>query len=184
MGNELNGKRIAILATNGVEQVELTMPRDRLQDAGADVVFLAPSTDDVQAVKSDINPADTFAPDAEVADADPQSFDGLVLPGGTANPDTLRIDEKAMAFIKAFTQTGKPVASICHGPWTLVEADVVRGKRLTSWPSVRTDITNAGGAWVDEEAVTCREGGFTLVTSRNPDDLNAFCSAAIEAFAG
>lgn len=183
MSNELSGKRIAVLATDGVEQVELTTPRERLAEAGAEVVFVAPSSDDVQAVESDINPADTFTPDATVADADPGRFDALVLPGGTANPDTLRIDEDAMRFIKAFIGAGKPIASICHGPWTLVEADAVRGRTLTSWPSLRTDIGNAGGTWVDKSSVTCHEGEFTLVTSRNPDDLDDFCAAAIEAFA-
>ena len=183
MSNELSGKRIAVLATDGVEQVELTTPRERLADAGAEVVFVAPSSDDVQAVESDINPADTFTPDSAVSDADPDSFDALVLPGGTANPDTLRIDEDAMRFIKAFVTAGKPIASICHGPWTLVEADAVRGRTLTSWPSLRTDIGNAGGTWVDKSSVTCHDGEFTLVTSRNPDDLDDFCAAAIEAFA-
>lgn len=182
MGNELNGKRIAILAADGVEQVELTTPRDRLADAGAEVVLLGPSGDDIQAVKGDINPADKFTPAQPVGDADASSFDALVLPGGVANPDTLRTDKDAMAFISSFAQSAKPIASICHGPWTLVEAGVVSGKRLTSWPSLRTDIENAGGSWVDEESVTCAEGGFTLVTSRRPDDLDAFIDAAIDAF--
>jgi protease I len=182
MSNELSNKRIAILAADGVEQVELATSRERLQEAGAEVVFLAPSSDDVQAMNGDIEPADKHSPDGDVGAADASSFDGLVLPGGTVNPDKLRIDDDAMAFIKAVAAAGKPIASICHGPWTLVEAGLVRGKTLTSWPSLHTDVVNAGGNWVDDEAVTCKEEGFVLVTSRNPDDLDAFCAAAIEAF--
>jgi protease I len=183
MSEQLNGKRIAILATDGVEQIELVTPRDALVDAGAEVVLLAPSTDDIQAVNSDIQPAGTFTPDEAVGEADPASFDGLVLPGGTANPDKLRMDDDALTFVSAIAGAGKPIASICHGPWTLVEAGLVKGKTLTSWPSLTTDIENAGGTHVDQEVVTDREGGFALITSRNPDDLDAFCTAAIAVFA-
>jgi deglycase len=183
MTDDLTGKRIALLFTEGVEQVELTTPRDALTDAGADVVLLAPSAEPVQAVNGDIHPGDTFKPDDTVADADADTFDALVLPGGTANPDRLRLDEDALEFISAVAGAGKPVAAICHGPWTLVETGLVKGKTLTSFPSIRTDVENAGGTWVDQESVTCSEEGFTLVTSRKPDDLDAFVAAAIEAFA-
>jgi protease I len=184
MPEDLTGKRIAFLTANeGVEQVELTTPWKALQDAGAETVLLAPEKTVVQAFNNDVEKADTFDADLAVGDARVEDFDGLVLPGGTTNPDKLRMDTDAVAFVKAFAEAGKPVAAICHGPWTLVEADVVRGKTLTSWPSLRTDIANAGGTWRDDEAVTCPEG-FTLVTSRNPGDLPAFSTAAITAFAG
>jgi protease I len=183
MSDELTGKRIAFLvASSGVEQVELTTPWKELGDAGAETVLVAPEKGTVQAFNNDVEKGDTFDADLAVADAQPTDFDGLVLPGGTTNPDQLRMDQDAVAFVKAFADAGKPVASICHGPWTLVEADVVRGKILTSYPSIRTDIENAGGTWQDSESVTCPEGGFTLVTSRNPDDLPAFTKAAIAAF--
>jgi protease I len=183
MTNELNGKRIAFLTANsGVEQVELTTPWQELGDAGAETVLVAPEKGVVQAFNGDVEKADTFDADLAVADARAADFDGLVLPGGTTNPDTLRMDQDAVELVKAFAQAGKPVAAICHGPWMLVEADVVRGKTLTSWPSLHTDIENAGGTWQDDESVTCPEGGFTLVTSRNPDDLPAFTKAAIAAF--
>jgi protease I len=185
MSPELNGKRIAFLTANsGVEQVELTTPWQELADAGAETVLVAPEKGVVQAFTSDVEKADTFDADLAVADARAEAFDALVLPGGTTNPDTLRMDQEAVALVKAFAEAGKPVAAICHGPWMLVEADVVRGKTLTSWPSLRTDIENAGGTWHDTEAVTCPRGGFTLVTSRNPDDLPAFTTAAIAAFGG
>ena len=168
MSNELAGKRIAFLLTSGVEQVELTTPWQALRDAGAD---------------ADVEPADTFDADLAVADARVADFDGLVLPGGTTNPDTLRMDEAAVALVKAFAEAGKPVAAICHGPWMLVEAGVLPGKTLTSWPSLRTDVENAGGTWQDSESVTCPKG-FPLLTSRNPDDLPAFVEAATAVFAG
>lgn len=184
MSPELNGKRVAFLVANsGAEQVELTTPWDGLMDAGAETVLIAPEKDTVQAMNGDVEKGDTFDADMAVADADVADFDALVLPGGTTNPDKLRLDQDAVALIKAFVDAGKPVAAICHGPWTLVEADVVRGKSLTSWPSLHTDIENAGGRWVDEEAFTCPDNGWTLVTSRNPDDLPAFTKAAIAAFA-
>ena len=184
MSTELSGKRIAFLVANsGVEQVELTTPWEALREAGAETVLVAPERDTVQAYNNDVEEADTFEADQAVADVSAADFDALVLPGGTTNPDKLRMDEDAVAFVKAFADSGKPVAAICHGPWTLVEAGVVSGKTLTSWPSLRTDIVNAGGTWQDVESFTCPEGGFTLVTSRNPDDLPAFTRAAIAAFA-
>ncbi len=183
MSQELNGKRIAFLTANsGVEQVELTTPWQGLRDAGAETVLVAPERGEVQAFTNDVEKADTFDADLAVADASAADFDGLVLPGGTTNPDALRLDRDAVALVKAFVDAGKPVAAICHGPWTLVEAGVLGGKTLTSWPSLQTDIRNAGGTWRDEEAFTCPDDGWTLVTSRNPDDLPAFTAAAITAF--
>ena len=183
MSDELNGKRIAFLVANqGVEQVELTSPWEAVEQAGGAPVLIAPEKEPVQAVNGDIEKGDTFDPDQDVSSASADAFDALVLPGGVANPDKLRMDQDAVAFVKAFTTAGKPVASICHGPWTLVEADVVRGKTLTSWPSLHTDIRNAGGNWKDVEVFTCDAEGFTLVTSRKPDDLDAFNQAAVAAF--
>jgi protease I len=184
MADELTGKRIAFLVANaGVEEVELTTPWNALREAGADTVLIAPEKGEVQAFEGDVNEAGTYEATLAVAEADPADFDALVLPGGTTNPDKLRMDETAVGFVKQHTAAGKPVAAICHGPWTLVEAGVLEGKTLTSWPSLRTDITNAGGSWVDEESFTCPEQGFTLVTSRNPGDLDAFTAAAAQAFA-
>ena len=180
MADELRGHTIAILATDGVEQVELVESRAALDAAGATTHLLAPHDGHIQAMNGDIEPADTFGVDKVVGDAAPSDYDGMVLPGGTINPDRLRTDRKAIGFVRAMVGAGKPVAAICHGPWTLVEADVVRGRRLTSYPSIRTDIRNAGGEVVDEPAV--RDG--SLLTSRNPGDLTAFCEAAISLFAG
>ena len=183
--SQLAGKRIAFLVANsGVEEVELTDPWKALSAAGADTVLIAPAKESVQTVHHDVEPADTFEPDLAVADARAEEFDGLVLPGGVGNPDKLRLEATAVGFVKAFADAGKPVAAICHGPWTLVEADVVRGKNLTSWPSLQTDIRNAGGTWHDEPSVTCTENGWTLVTSRKPDDLEPFIKATIAAFEG
>jgi protease I len=183
MSNELAGKKIAFLVANeGVEQVELTSPWQSVQGAGGTPSLLAPEKSSVQAVKEDVHPADTFDVDVAVADADPNDYDALVLPGGVANPDKLRLEPDAVAFVKAFADAGKPIASICHGPWTLVEAGVVAGKNLTSWPSLQTDIRNAGGTWHDQEVSTCHQNGWTLVTSRKPDDLNAFNAALLAAF--
>ncbi|HEX2902215.1 MAG TPA: type 1 glutamine amidotransferase domain-containing protein [Jatrophihabitans sp.] len=185
MASQLDGKRIAFLVANqGVEQVELTSPWQAVKDAGGTPVLLAPERDKVHAVNGDINPGDTFQPDEVVSSAAAADFDALVLPGGVANPDKLRVIPEAVAFVKAFADNGKPVAAICHGPWSLVEAAVVTGKTLTSWPSLQTDIRNAGGTWVDEEVFTCSKQGFVLVTSRKPDDLDAFDKALVEAFAG
>jgi len=178
MAAELQGKRVAFLMTDGVEQIEYTEPRKAVEAVGAEVhlVSLEPGT--VQGFNH-LDKGDTFTADIAVRNADPNDYDGLVLPGGVANPDALRLDQDAVAFVRAFFEQGKPVAAICHAPWTLVEAGVVKGRTLTSWPSVRTDIQNAGGNWVDEEVHV--DAG--LVTSRKPDDLKAFCAKTIEEFA-
>jgi len=185
MAGELAGKRVAFLVANqGVEQAELTRPWQAVEQAGGQPVLLAPERDTVQAVNGDLDPGDGFSPSAAVRDASAGDYDALVLPGGVANPDKLRIVPEAVEFVRSFAQAGKPIASICHGPWTLVEADLVRGKTLTSWPSLQTDVRNAGGRWQDAEVCTCTEQGFTLITSRKPDDLDAFDKALVEAFAG
>lgn len=177
------GPRVACLTANeGVEQVELTEPRDALNQAGAIFTLVAPDAGEVQAFNH-LDKADTFPVDATVADVRVDDFDALLLPGGVANPDALRMDEGAVALIRDFFTEGKPVAVICHGPWTLVEADVVEGRTITSWPSVKTDLRNAGARWVDEEVVVCRNGPNVLVSSRKPDDLPAFNQAMLEAFA-
>ena len=178
MTGELQGKTIAFLATDGVEQVEYTEPRKAIEQAGATAHLLSLKTDDVQGFNH-LDKGDTFPVDKAVSEASADDYDGLVLPGGVANPDTLRTDAAAVSFVRSFFEAGKPVASICHGAWTLVEADVVKGRTLTSWPSIRTDIENAGGAWVDEEVHTDRG----LVTSRKPDDLPAFNAKLVEEFA-
>ena len=162
--NELQGKRIAILAADGVEKVELEQPREALQSAGARVEVLSLKTGEIQARNHDLEPAGTVAVDRAVSDVSANDFDGLVLPGGTVNPDKLRLDEGAVAFVRDFVSSGRPVAAICHGPWTLVEAGVVVGRRLTSYPSIRTDLRNAGAQVVDEEVVV--DGN--LITSRSP----------------
>ena len=181
MADELDGRTVAFLMANaGVEQVELTGPREALEKAGATVVLLAPEKDTIQAFNDDVEKADTFDADLAVADADPADYDLLVLPGGTTNPDALRLEDAAVDFVRSFVAAGKPVAAICHGPWTLVEADVLRGKTLTSWPSLRTDVTNAGGAWVDQEVQICPTNDWTLITSRNPDDIPAFASTIVD----
>jgi protease I len=184
VAGKLDGKRIAFLVANsGVEQVELTTPWEAVEKAGGTPVLIAPEKGEVQAFNNDVEKGDTFDATEAVSGADPGSFDGLVLPGGTTNPDKLRMDAGAVGFVKAFAGAGKPVAAICHGPWTLVEADLVRDRTLTSWPSLQTDIRNAGGTWRDEECVQ-DDGAFPLVTSRKPDDLDAFVEAAVAAFAG
>ncbi|MFL5881134.1 MAG: type 1 glutamine amidotransferase domain-containing protein [Actinomycetes bacterium] len=177
MTGELQGKTIAFLATDGVEQVEYTEPRKAVEQAGATAHLLSLKTDDVQGFNH-LDKGDTFPVDKAVSEASADDYDGLVLPGGVANPDTLRTDAAAVSFVRSFFEAGKPVASICHGAWTLVEADVVKGRTLTSWPSIRTDIENAGGAWVDEEVHTDRG----LVTSRKPADLPAFNAKIVEEF--
>ncbi|WP_406175322.1 type 1 glutamine amidotransferase domain-containing protein [Streptomyces sp. NBC_00996] len=174
--------RIAFLmAPEGVEQIELTDPRQAVRDAGGEPVLVSTGPGRIQAFRH-LDKADTFPVDEVVADVSAQSFDGLVLPGGVANPDALRLDERAVSFVRDFFEQGRPVAAICHAPWTLVEADVVRGRVLTSWPSLRTDIRNAGGTWVDERVHVCQRGPNTLITSRKPADLKAFREALLEAF--
>ena len=180
MGRDLASRRIAILATDGVERIELEQPRGALYGAGAASDLLSIHSGEIQARQFDLVSAGTFPVDHQVTDASADSYDGLLLPGGTVNPDQLRINSDAVAFVKAFVATGKPVAAICHGPWTLIEADVVRGHRLTSWPSLWTDLRLAGAEAVDEQVVV--DGQF--VTSRSPADLPAFCPAIIEHFAG
>ena len=178
MAGELQGKAIAFLATDGVEQVEYTEPRKAVEQAGATAHLVSLKPGQIQGFNH-LDKGDTFPVDKAVGDASGDDYDGLVLPGGVANPDVLRTDKDAVQFVRSFFEAGKPVASICHGAWTLVEADVVKGRTLTSWPSIRTDIENAGGAWVDEEVHTDRG----LVTSRKPDDLPAFNAKLVEEFA-
>ncbi|MGW4890135.1 type 1 glutamine amidotransferase domain-containing protein [Streptomyces murinus] len=176
--------RIAFLvAPEGVEQVELTEPWKAAADAGHEPVLVSTDSGKVQGFNH-LDKADTFEVDEVAGEADAGSFGGLVLPGGVANPDFLRMDEKAVGFVKDFFDQGRPVAAICHAPWTLVEADVVRGRVLTSWPSLKTDIRNAGGAWVDEQVKVCDQGPNQLVTSRKPDDLKAFCETFLQVFEG
>jgi deglycase len=175
---KLDGKRIAFLATDGVEQVELTEPLKAVRDEGAEVDLISLKKGEFQGFEH-LDKGETFTADKAVAEADEGDYDGLVLPGGVANSDKARMNPDAVAFVRAFFERGTPVAAICHAPWLLVEADVVRGKRLTSYPSLKTDIANAGGEWVDEQVVV--DAG--LVTSRKPDDLDAFCAKAIEEFA-
>jgi protease I len=179
MANELSGRRVAILAASGVEQVELEQPRKAAEDAGASTTLISVDTGEIQAMNGDINPGDTFSVDRAIADVSADDFDALILPGGTCNPDTLRQNGDVIAFVQAIAGAGKPIAAICHAPWTLVEADLVRGKRLTSFPSLRTDIRNAGGEVVDEQVVVDQG----LITSRNPDDLDAFCATIVKEFA-
>jgi protease I len=179
MAGELSGRRVAILATDGVERVELEQPRQALDGAGAQTTLLSIKTGEIAARKFDLEDAGTFTVDRLVNDASPDEFDALLLPGGTVNPDKLRMEPAAVKFVRDFVQSGKPVGSICHGPWNFVEADVARGRRLTSWPSVRTDLRNAGAEVVDEEVVT--DGNIT--TSRSPDDLPAFCDRIVQEFA-
>ena len=178
MANALEGKRVAIIATDGVEQVELVDVRKALDAAGAETVLVAPKADSIQGFKHH-DKGDRFPVDMTLADAKPTDFSALYLPGGVANPDALRMEPKAVQFVREFMAADKPVAAICHGPWLLVEADAVAGRKLTSWPSLKTDIRNAGGEWVDKQVVV--DNG--LVTSRKPEDLDAFCSKAIEEFA-
>lgn len=176
--DRLNGKKIAILATIGFEQSEFEKPREALEDAGADTEFISPESGEVHAWNED-DFGDTFEVDVKLEDANPEDYDGLLLPGGVMNPDKLRLEPKAVEFVRAFFAAGKPVAAICHGPQLLIEADVVRGRKMTSYPSVKKDLMNAGANWVDEEVVV--DNG--LVTSRKPADIPAFNEKMIEEFA-
>jgi protease I len=179
MADELMGKKVAIIAADGVEQVELEKPRQAVEEAGAETELLSIETGEIQATEGDINPSDKFSVDRAVADASVDDYDALILPGGVGNPDKLRIEDAVIGFLQDWFAAGKPVGVICHGPWTLVEADLVKGRTLTSYPSIRTDIRNAGGNVVDEEVVV--DGA--LVSSRNPDDLPGFCAKIVEVFA-
>ena len=171
------------MAPEGIEQVELTEPWKAVEDAGGTPRLVSTESGKVQAFNH-LDKADTFAVDATVDDAEVDSYDGLVLPGGVANPDNLRMQPAAVAFAKAFFDAGKPVAAICHAPWTLIEADVVGGRRMTSRPSLKTDLRNAGATWVDEELVTDTSGPRPRSRAASPDDLPAFCKVAVDAFAG
>ncbi len=177
MAENLSGRKIAFLATDGVEQVELEEPRKAVEAAGAETELVSPETGEIQAHQH-LEKGDTFAVDRAASEASASDYDGLVLPGGVANPDFLRTDRDAVSFVRGFFEDAKPVAVICHGPWTLVEADVLRGRKITSYPSLRTDILNAGGTWLDEEVVVDQG----LVSSRRPDDLPAFCAKIVEEF--
>jgi protease I len=175
---KLDGKRIAFLATDGVEEIELTEPLKAVRAAGAEVDLISLKEGEFQGFNH-LDKGDTFTADKAVADADAEDYDGLVLPGGVANPDFLRVDPDAVDFVRAFFEASTPVGAICHGPWMLVEAGIVRGRTVTSWPSLQRDLRNAGANWVDQEVVV--DDG--LVTSRNPDDLPAFCAKIVEEFA-
>ncbi len=178
-GTQLEGKRVAFLVANeGIEQVELTEPWKAIESAGGTPELIAPDGDKAQAFNH-LDKGDQFDVGRTVGEADADDYDGLVLPGGVANPDNLRTNEDAVGFVRDFFEAGKPVAAICHAPWTLIEADAVSGRKLTSWPSLQTDLRNAGAEWVDDEVVVDQG----LVTSRNPDDLPAFCSKTVEEIA-
>lgn len=179
MVTTLQGKRIAILAADGVERVELERPREAVHQAGGHTELLSPKTGEIQARNNDLESAGTFTVDRAVSAAAVDDYDALLLPGGTVNPDKLRIDDAAVSFVRDFVGSGKPVGVICHGPWTLVEAGVAKGRTLTSYPSLRTDLRNAGAEVVDEEVAI--DGN--LISSRSPDDLPAFCQAIVEQFA-
>ena len=177
MANELQGRKVAILlAPVGSEQVEFTEPKKAVEDAGASVDVIGIQAGEAQTMNSDVNPGETFTVEKTFAEVSPDDYDALIVPGGTVGADNLRGSDEAVSFLRGFFEQAKPVGVICHGPWMLVEAGVVRGRTVTSWPSLQTDIRNAGGNWVDEEVVV--DNG--LVTSRKPDDLDAFCSKAIE----
>jgi protease I len=175
MPGQLEGRKVAFLATDGVEQVELTAPWNALKQAGAHVVQLSDKSEDIQAMNHQ-EKGEKFHVDLLVSEASARDFDALVLPGGVANPDKLRTNKDAVAFVREFMELDKPVAAICHGPWLLVEADAVRGRTITSWPSLETDVRNAGGAWVDKQVQLDQK----LLTSRKPDDLPAFCAKLVE----
>ena len=175
---KLDGKRVAILVAEGFEQVEMTEPRKALDEAGAKTLIVSPAKGEVQGWNH-FDKADRFKVDVPLEQAKPEEFDALVLPGGVANPDQLRMNAKAVQFVRSFFDEGKPIGVICHGPWTLIEADVVDGRTMTSWPSLKTDLENAGASWVDQEVVVDRG----LVSSRNPKDIPAFNRNIVEEFA-
>lgn len=177
MANELSGKKVAILATDGFELVELAGPREALVQAGAQTQVVSPKAGEIQGMNHD-KPADKVKVDLELSKAKPTDFHALLLPGGVANPDALRVDESAVTFVRHFVESGKPIAAICHGPWTLINANGVRGLNVTSWPSLRVDLQNAGANWIDSEVVTDKG----VVTSRKPDDIPAFNRKMIEEF--
>ncbi|HYD87897.1 MAG TPA: type 1 glutamine amidotransferase domain-containing protein [Vitreimonas sp.] len=177
MAQKLAGKKVAVLATDGFEQSELTEPVKALRNAGAVAEIVSPKAGEIQGMRHDEN-GDRIRVDKPLAEADAGDYDALVLPGGVANPDKLRLEREAIAFIRRFVEDDKPIAAICHGPWTLIDAGGIEGRRMTSWPSLKADLKNAGAQWVDEEVVV--DNG--LVTSRKPDDLPAFCAKMIEAF--
>jgi protease I len=178
MADELKGKKVAFLFTEGAEQVEVIEPLEAVKKAGATVDIVSLETGEIE-MWNHFDKGDKIKADKAVADADASDYDALVLPGGVANPDLLRADEDAVKFVRSFVEQNKPVGAICHGPWMLVESGIAKGRRVTSWPSVQTDLKNAGAEWVDEEVVV--DNG--LVTSRKPDDLNAFCAKIVEEFA-
>jgi protease I len=181
----LTGRTVAFLTSeHGVEEPELTTPWQAVVDEGGTPVLVSAKPGTVSAVNNDLDPGGDYPVDRTTDQVSADDFDALVIPGGTVNADTLRVDEGAQGLVKAFVGAGKPVAAICHGPWTLIEAGVVDGVRLTSYPSLATDLRNAGAEWVDEEVVVSRTGGSTLITSRTPDDLPAFCGAVVDAVAG
>ena len=180
MAADLQGRRVAILAADGVERVELEQPREALDRAGARTEVLSVGEGEIQARENDLDEAGTFSVDALVKSASADDYDALLLPGGTVNPDQLRVDKDAVAFVRDFVESGKPVAAICHGPWTLIEAGVATGRTLTSFPSIRTDLRNAGANVVDEEVVVDKN----LITSRSPEDLSAFSEAIVSQLAG
>ncbi len=178
MTNKLDGLKVAIIVADGFEQVEMTEPRKALEKAGAETEIISPVRHKVKGWRHD-KPADEFQVDTDIENADPADYDALLLPGGVINPDRLRLSQSAIAFIQKMAEAKKPIAAICHGPWTLINANAVKGRQVTSWPSIKVDLINAGAKWVDQEAV--RDGN--LVTSRKPDDIPAFNEAMIQLFA-
>ncbi len=182
MSQELDGVRVAfVVANEGIEEAELTDPWQAVKAAGGQPELVAPEMGEAQAMNH-LDRAHRFPVDRTTSDVSVADFDAVVLPGGVANPDQLRMDRPAVSFIRSMVEAGKPVAAICHGPWTLIEADLVRGRTLTSWPSLQTDLRNAGATWIDAEVQVCLDGPSVLVTSRKPDDLKAFCQEMVQAF--